>query len=175
MIVRFLLAILIGAFAATAAPAQETESRLNKILSPDKNRASNLQTKGFYGGKNFGGAGTAPVKDFYIAKQFSPMNFTTRQFYGAKDHWGGQMKFDTKDANTKGRYAIPNSSRAVPAEKVKTDSARESRKQYASRGFAGTKPATAVRGTAQGSIDEQYGSKAPMSIDQVRSLLNKNQ
>lgn len=172
---RFLLAILFSAVAAAAAFAQETESRLNKILSPDKNRASNLQTKGFYGGKNFGGAGTAPVKDFYIAKQFSPMNFSTRQFYGAKDHWSGQMKFDTKDANTKGRYAIPNSSREVPSEKVKTDNARESKKQFAAREFVDVKATAVVRGTAQGSIDEQYRSKGPMTVDQVRSLLNKNQ
>lgn len=155
------------------ARAQETEARIQKILNPDKNSASNLQGKAYYGGKSFQDAGTAPVmKSFYISQRYSAKAYSPMAYSNVSSFWAGNTKFGTAKANTKGLYEIPNAGKKADTKTMEVKTASDSGKSYAANTYE-TQP---FRGTgkSQKILDQQNADRKAMSIDEVRDLLNKN-
>jgi hypothetical protein len=144
--------------------------RSEQILYADptmKNSAEGkmFDTKAFSGGKQIS------TREFIYEQKVRPKSFLTWLFGGTKVHSASDKKFATKEANPKGRYEIPNANTTLDQPTYQTNESVYADKKYATRDFATRQ--TEVRGTAQGSIDAQY-QKSPMTIEQVRELLNKN-
>ena len=171
---RLLLIALLFA-ASSAARAQSTEQetkRMNEILSPNTAKSVPEQTKSFYGGKQFEtGSGAELVKPFYFTQIFQAKAFSTKEFTTSK-HWEGDFKFSTKSAATGSRFLIPGIGKSIDTKAAGVKEAPEAGKGYASRNFEDVHEVV-MHGASQNGLDEQQ-KKAPMTIDQVRDLLNKS-
>jgi hypothetical protein len=157
-----------------AAEAQEQERKLiDRVLKPNMALGNAAQNKTFGGAKSFSTGTNAYVKDFYFTEKFSAKSHATSPFRDSRNFWQGDFTFATSDANTKGRFEIPNASKAVDTKTMEVKDARESSKNYATRTYADTGDFR-VRGKAQGALDAENAAKPPMTVEQVRELLNKN-
>ena len=168
---RYLLIIPLILLAGSPVRAQETESRMQKIMHPDKNAASNLQDKSFYGGKTFNQT-TSPAytKNFYFTEHYSPKDYSTKSYYGVTPYSTG--KFETHGANTKGNYEIPNASKKADSKTFETKESSSSGKSYSISGYQTRE--FRDKGKSQALFDQQKKEEKPMTVDQVRDLLNKS-
>ena len=177
---RFLLLICLMLASAASGFAQKQETRVieginrglqERLSNEDRSDANiNAMQGKMFDTKSFSGNKQVSTKEFQFEQKVRTKSFLTRMF-GTKTNSEADKKFATSAANTKGRYEIPNASKTIEQKRYDTEEAVDAQKQYATRGFA-TKEAK-VRGTAQGSIDEQY-QHGPLTFEQVRELLNKN-
>jgi hypothetical protein len=145
-----------------------------------------FQNKTFGTSGTFNGTGRAFVKDFYFIDRFRPRAFDTRTFFGSKDHWAGDFKFKTDAANTNSGKIIVNATKAVDTKTSETKAASESSKESATHTYTDAGKWSG-RGRSQDRFDRD-GSKAvqgnaaiglqgdmhPLTIEEVRELLNKN-
>ena len=167
---RFLLPVLAAIlFSCSLACAQETEARINHILNPDKNASSNFQDKSFNGGGSFRQTGAANSKSYYVAEHYSPKDYSTKSFAGSTPYSTG--KFAAHDANTKGKYEVPNANKKADAKTAATKDSSDSGKSYSS-GAYNTREYRG-QGKSQKVLDQKQKDQKPMTVDQVRELLNK--
>jgi hypothetical protein len=162
--VRFIFAVafcLLGSMAL----AQEQERKLvDRLLEPNMKLENPEQNKQFSGG----GAVTAisaSTPSFYVAN-----NRLTQTFAGTRE-------FTTRSYSS--RQLATNDAYLPPAQSTRTfatsdargvSSARESSTSYKTRKYAGNRPFL-DRGKSQKALHQQ---DHPLSIDDVRELLNKN-
>jgi hypothetical protein len=152
--------------------AQDQEKKLvDRLLKPDMTLQNDAQNK------KFGGDGSASINKranvgtFYVhqkprSKNFSgTRDFSTTQFY-SQTYRGGRTAYEVSSqqtlANSKATYAN-QTARGVRG-------APQSGKKVASRAYAGNRPFL-NEGTNQKSLNRQ---NEPLTIEQVRELLNKN-
>ncbi len=161
----FLLAILVCAVVR----AQDQDPGL-LLQTRNQGLASALfQNRSFYEGKTFNGTGTGvQLKEFYIAPRSNLKEFPTKAFSSAT-FAQSDITFATKDASTK-KDTRDEKTYETKAAPVKT--ARESGKAYDTRDYADSHQFI-PDGKSQKALDQQRAQK-PMTIDQVRELLNKN-
>lgn len=143
-------------------------------------------------------AGGARTKEFYFNQKTNPGSYRTRDFYGAKSAAAGGKKFATREANSRGQYEIPNANKAAETKTAPTKEAWDAGKTAEAknlhdgqREFLGREsrkvgqsvdPATMSdwRGggsehvTNAGSSVEKFSTLKPLSIEDIRELLNKN-
>ena len=152
--------------------AQDQEKKLvDRLLKPDMTLQNDAQNKKFVGDGLVSVNKRANVGTFFVhqksnSKSFSgARDFSTTQFYSQTYH-GKRTAYEVSSqqsvANSKAAYANQT------ANGVR--SASQSGKKVASREYAGTRPFL-VQGTRQKSLNKQ---NEPLSIEQVRELLNKN-
>lgn len=154
--------------------AQEQERGLQqRLLEPDQTLEFRGWKEGFNPGKSAFSSSKARVKEFQFEQKVRPEKYVTRDFRGTKGAWEGDFLFKTEEANTEGRYLIPKKDTEYETSAMKTDKLSDGDKKARTQKFV-TGEAT-LRGKAQGSIDAEYHqNKKPMSIDDVRELLNKS-
>jgi hypothetical protein len=155
---------------ATAARAQEQEAKLvDRILRPNMSLINSAQ------GKQFGAAGTlvakkvptrnfwtrdrSPVKSFATGTASSPGQFATRRF-GARD----------ETANISARSQLPTDMVFVASTAHSTRVAPENGRNLTMAPFPGSRPFSG-RGKSQTALSAR---DTPLTIEQVRELLNKN-
>jgi hypothetical protein len=155
-----------------SASAQDQEKKLvDRLLKPDMALENDAQNKKFTGDGSASINKRASVGTFYLhqkprSKNFSgTRDFSTTQFY-SKTYHGGRSAYEVSShqpmANSRPVYAN-QTARGVR-------DAPQSGKKVASRGYAGSRPFL-DEGKSQKSLNRQ---NAPLTIDQVRELLNKN-
>lgn len=139
----------------------------------------------------------ARTKDFQYSQRVSPKGFRTESYTGVKSPWFADSKFATTGANTKGKYEIPNAAKKADTKAMPVSDARESRKTMATRnlpdggrsylgkemdriGRAPTPESLAdwrqngeTTVTVGGRV-EKFSTLKPLSLEDVRDLLNKN-
>jgi hypothetical protein len=152
--------------------AQDQERKLmDRLLKPDMTLQNSAQNKKFIADGSSPINKRATVGTFYIhqkprSKDFSgTRSFSTTQFSSRTYHSGHsayQVSSQQTMANSRSAYANP-SARGVRA-------APQSGKKVASRAYSDTKPFL-DEGKSQKSLNRH---NAPLTIDQVRELLNKN-
>jgi len=151
----------------------ESESEgMKRILSPPLNPATGLQDKAFYEGAGKGfSTKEGNVKTFHWTDVFRMKTYAGTKKFGAKDYWTGEYESGGKKARTEGNFAIPNkdSEAAVRTAAVKED--RDARKTQETREWDKSRPFL-VQGKAQKALDSQQEVKKPMTVDDVRTLLN---
>lgn len=163
------LLLLMSSVVFASAQVQERKL-LDRLLKPDMELQNNMQTK------QFAVAGSsltkeAPTKTFYVKEAKSQKAFwNTRQVT--------QQEFKTRDAqfarqeanlSTRGQLAKVNQPYSTPAYSgVRT--ARDAQKAVATSDYAGTRKFE-VQGKSQKFLN---APERPLTIDQVRELLNKN-
>lgn len=172
--VRLSVLLLVLSLCANASHAQQQDRTLEeRIMRPDTTRGCLEQNKTFGNYKTFQSAGSdrAAVRDFYYTQKFSPKGFETKEF-STKNHWAGDFKYATSEANTKGRYAIPNGEKNYETKPMEVKDAREGGKNYATAAYATDiyKP----NGKTQKILDAKYANQKPKTIEEIRELLNKN-
>jgi len=185
--VRFSSLFVFFLFAVSiTAHAQVQEQRISHILHPDEKKAFDLDNAKFFGTKGF--SGTTKVtqsKEFQFDQKFSPKAFNAATYSGTKGAWLGDMKFSTKSASTSGKYEIPNAGKAADTKALPIKDYVYSDKAVATKIFPGQRPFL-KRGPSQDLFDKEKGYPStskpigftgdlrPMTIDDVRTLLNKN-
>jgi len=158
--------------AVCCARAQDQEKKLvDRLLKPDMTLQNDAQNKKFTDDGSASINKRANVGSFYVhqkprAKNFSgTRDFATSQFY-SKTYHGGRSAYEVSS-----RQTLANSRSAYVTQTARgVRNAPQSGKKVASRGYTGTRPFL-DEGKSQKSLNQQ---NAPLTIDQVRELLNKN-
>jgi hypothetical protein len=150
---------------ATAGYAQEQERKLvDRLLSPNTKLANSDQNKKFTGGSE-APTRSAATKSFYVSEKDLSKTFVT-------DRSAAATSFRTRNYSTR-VATVPTSQ---PMRSYQTKQARDvypkasSMKKYATRDFAGNRPFLG-QGKSQKALHAQ---DRPLTIDEVRELLNKN-
>ncbi len=174
-----ILAALILLAAASGARAQQQEQKLiDRIMKPNMGMTYDLR-KSSFGTSGSVSTKSANVKAFAFDQKFSPKSFDTKEFSGAKTSWLGNFKFATKAASTK-TFAT----KEAPTKTMPVKDAREADKTMATQTYADQKTYSR-RGASQDRFDKNgaaqqagdvgwTGDMKAMTIDDVRTLLNKN-
>jgi hypothetical protein len=152
--------------------AQDQEKKLvDRLLKPDMTLQNDAQNKKFIRDGSASINKRANVGTFYVhqkprSKNFpGTRDFSTTQFY-SQTYRGGRTAYEVSSqrtvANSKATYA------SQTAHGVRD--APQSGKKVASRAYPGNRPFL-NQGTNQKSLNRQ---NEPLTIEQVRELLNKN-
>jgi len=143
---------------------------VDRLLKPDMTLHNDAQNKKFIAdGTSINKHAT--VGAFYIHKKPTQKSYSaTGQFsaqqYNSRTFNSGQSAF-----NTSSQHAIANSRVAYATQTASgVRDARQSDKKVAIRAYAGNRPFL-DEGKSQKSLNRQ---NAPLTIEQVRELLNKN-
>lgn len=161
-------ALFIFAFLAfaTAGYGQEQERKLvDRLLNPDAKLSNSDQNKKFVGGSDAAPARSFSTKSYYISEKKLTKSFVA-------DRQAPTSTFSTRNYTTK-PATLPS---APQVKTFETPKAREvspkgyPTKTYATRNFAGNRPFLA-QGKSQKALHQQ---DRPLTIDEVRELLNKN-
>jgi hypothetical protein len=151
--------------------AQDQEKKLvDRLLKPDMALQNEAQNKKFIGDGSASMNKRANVGTFFVhqkphSKSFGTRDFSTTQFYSQTYHSkrsAYEVSSDQALANSKAAYAN-QTARGVR-------DASQSKKRVASRSYAGNRPFL-DQGTNQKSLNRK---NEPLTIEQVRELLNKN-
>jgi len=168
--------------------AQQQEPKLEERLlyTPNSSLAYAPEKGAFLSGKTFN-AGKAYVKDYEYDQKVQTKAFSAKDFSGAKGYWAGNFKLSDSKTPVQDAFVLSSMSKtyATKAEDVKN--ARESGETSPTRGYAGnvqfkgryedqTELATNAKAKPKSAAwrQEQEKTKSPLSIDEVRDLLNKN-
>jgi len=155
------------------AGAQVQERKLEERLTrPDMTLSNAAQNKSFDAAKSFENSTGNRVltKEFFFTRWFRPKEFQTKEF-NSKSYAAADRKLPVSDARTKAetRDAVKRyETKAAPV-----NDARESNKSFATSEYASAREFRG-KGKSQKLLDQEYANREPMSIDQVRELLNKN-
>jgi len=150
---------------ATASYAQEQERKLvDRLLSPNTKLANPDQNKKFAGGSE-APTRSAATKSFYVSEKNLSKTFVS-------DRSAPTTSFRTRNYSTQAAV-MPT---LPPTRTYQTKQARDispsaySTKKYATRDFGGNRPFL-EQGKSQKALHAQ---DRPLTIDEVRELLNKN-
>jgi len=152
--------------------AQDQEKKLvDRLLKPDMTLQNDAQNKKFIGDGSTSINKRASVGTFYVhqkprSKNFSgTRDFSTTQFY-SQTYRSGRTASEVSSQQTLVTSKSTYSSRAARGVR----DAPQSGKKVASRAYAGNRPFL-DEGKSQKSLNRQ---NEPLTIEQVRELLNKN-
>ena len=150
--------------------AQEQERKLvDRLLKPDMSLQSSEQKKKFMVDKTLVDK-PAHVSAFYLQKKSNSRNFSgTRDF--SVQPFGDQSSSpaQAKSANISSRTAVPDARYGTPCPK-KFSQVHDSTKRRNTNNFSGNRPFL-EEGKSQKSLTRK---NPPLTIEQVRELLNKN-
>jgi hypothetical protein len=151
---------------------QDQERKLvDRLLKPDMTLQNDAQNKKFTGDSSASINKPATVKSFYVHQKTRSKNFggtrdfATSQFY-SKTYHDGRSAYEVSSQQTLANSGFANANQTARGVR----DAPQSGKKVASRAYAGTRPFL-DEGKSQKSLNQQ---NAPLTIDQVRELLNKN-
>jgi hypothetical protein len=170
--VRKSLAVFVLFLAALlCARAQDQERKLvDRLLRPDMSLQNSEQKKKFIADRTSVNR-KATVGTFYVEKKSNSKTFSgTREFsaleFNSRSFHGSRSAFQHFSQQVNG-----NSERVYPTQTARGPrAAPQSGKKVASRAYAENRPFL-EEGKSQKSLNRQ---NAPLTIEQVRELLNKN-
>lgn len=164
------LAVAVLICAAQFTRAQEQEQKLvDRLLKPNMELGNSAQNKKFYADKTsvhkqatvgaFYWQQKSNTKTFNGTRDFSAQDFDSHPFYAGKNG----STFETQPAKSAQRSATVSSNKSVRS--------FQGRDKAAGTGdYSGNRPYL-EKGKSQKSLDRK---NPPMTIEQVRELLNKN-
>ena len=151
-----------------------------EVIVPDESKTFNPSTARF-GNRSADSQKFARTGEFRFTERFRTKEFASKEF-GAKSAWLGKLNFATKDAPTK---EAREAGKTAASKTYDTETAREAGKTAAlpdvpdgERKFLGKEADRMKRGIKpedQGKFENPWvGNLDPMSIEDVKKLLNKN-
>lgn len=145
---------------------------MERLLNPQMERDFTLNEKAFnatpYASRSFQTAGSYSG----VREVSRPQEFGTRSFLGIRNPWFGKKVYQTQAARDLTRYVL--SDRAYATQTVEPTAAPEARRAVpTSRGEIYARDYV-VQGRSQAAISAQHSGGAPLSLDEVRELLNRN-
>jgi hypothetical protein len=151
--------------------AQDQEKKLvDRLLKPDMTLQNDAQNKKFTGDGSSSINKRASVGTFYVHQKPSSKgfggtkDFSTTQFY-SQTYRGGRSAYEVSSQQT-----FANSKATYASKTARVSDAPQSGKKVASRAYAGNRPFL-DEGKSQKSLSRKND---PLTIEQVRELLNKN-
>ena len=151
--------------------AQEQESKLvDRLLRPDTTLRNNAQNKKFIAdGASINKKAT--VGTFYVQEKSNSKSFSGTRDFSARQ-FNSQSFHGTRSASGISSQQAVGDSRPAYATRTARDvrDAPQSDKKVASRSYAGNRPFL-DQGKSQKALNRQ---NPPLTIEQVRELLNKN-
>jgi hypothetical protein len=179
--VRSLIAPVLVALLSVSLHAQEQDRKLyDRITKPNMEQSFNLQNAAGGSSKSFG-TKSANSKGFYFQQKANTGTFRSKEYTGTKTAWMGDFQFGTKTARTKDYATKPAATKAAPVK-----DARESGKGAPTKEYVDQQKEFTRRGRSQDRLDAEGGvpkdgkpvgwdgNMKPMTIDEVRELLNKS-
>jgi hypothetical protein len=170
--VRAILPLALIFFGASCIFAQEQESKLvDRLLRPDMAMSNPAQTKQFSGGSRQEMSKSANVKEFSATASNAPKefggkkNFLSRIFGGHQFH-GGDTNADVSTRSIASTAPATIGTQTSSLARSNSDGG----KAVGTRQFAATGPFL-ERGKSQKALSAQ---DTPLTVDQVRELLNRN-
>ena len=168
---RLLLTFLLLSWTGWEANAQEQDRKLlDRLLKPDTTLQNASQNKQFVpGGSNV--SKQARTKSFYIPERRPEKQFFLSRLFGTKKYETHGSRFEKQQANLTTRSQltkvdVPYSTPAYAGVKTSADSD----KTVDASEFRDQRPFL-VQGKSQKALSRQ---DRPLTIEQVRELLNKN-
>lgn len=154
------------------ARGQEQERKLvDRLLEPNMELQNPVQNKKFVADHGSSVEKRANVGTFYVQKKNNAKAFAGVRDVPAREFRGQNFRGTKEAADANPQREIVNSDRQVPASNARdVRSARDANKIVDSRDYSGKRDFQ-PSGKSQKSLDRK---NAPMTIDQVRELLNKN-
>ena len=175
---RFVLPLLISACLGAALHAQTTQKErtlYERIMKPDETKAFDPATEANIGGRTLAPK-TARTKG-YATGSYSAGQYGTKDFAGTKGAWDGNLRFATREANTKRGYET----NGIEVKTAPTREARDAGRTTATRPLwdGGREFLGPERGKLDKAVDpnkriEWRGDLKPMTVEDIRALLNKN-
>ena len=144
---------------------------MDRLLKPDMALQNDAQNKRFASDGSASINKQASVGSFYIHQQTSSKNFsgtrdfTTSPFYSQAYH-GGRSAYEASSQQTMANSQFAHANHTASGVR----DAPQSGKKVTSRAYAGSRPFL-DEGKSQKSLNQK---NAPLTIDQVRELLNKS-
>ncbi len=168
---RLLLSLLLLSGSVAIATAQVQEKKLlDRLLKPDMTLQNNMQDRKFVA---TGATVTkkAPTKSFYVGERKSDKAFWNTRQVPQKGFQTESSRYARREANlsTRGRIAKLDAPYSTP-DYSGVREASDAQKAIPARDFAGNRKFEA-QGKSQKFLSAQ---DRPLTIDQVRELLNKN-
>ncbi len=168
---KSLAACLLVLVALSYVRAQDQESKLvDRLLRPDMTLGNNAQNKKFIADKASINK-RATVGTFYVQEKSNSKSFSGTRDYSARQ-FNSQSFHGTRSASGISSQQAVGDSRPAYATRTARDvrDAPQSDKKVASRSYAGNRPFL-DQGKSQKALNRQ---NPPLTIEQVRELLNKN-
>ncbi len=162
---------LLVSIALSCVRAQDQESKLvDRLLRPNTTLRNSAENKKFIA-DGVSIHKQATVGTFYVQKKSNSKSFSGTRDFSARQ-FNSQSFHDTRSASgISSRQAIgPSRPAYATRTALGTRDAAQSDKKVASRSYAENRPFL-DQGKSQKSLDRQ---NAPLTIEQVRELLNKN-
>lgn len=168
----------------TMALAQQQEEKLIDRLKRGPNSNITYDTSQSAFGNHSAPSGKAVKTSDFNTRSFMAREFISKPYAGTeKRSWFASLFFPAKSASTSGKYEIPNATQPYGTRDAPTKEARDAGKVSATNAFAATDLQYLKRNRFDTSIKAApsqdktvgyTGDLRPMSIDDVRELLNKN-
>ncbi len=184
---RFSPPLLLALCAASSLFAEPAEKPLGRTMEQrfgkiDQNLAFDPRQGAVNQGRTIA-TDSARVATFNYDQKARTSRFETREFAQPKTSWLSKLKFWVKDANVGGGHEIPNVSRQVETKPAGVKGAYDADKAMAVRNLPGGD--RTYLGPERAKLDRAVdpnkplsgwsGDKMePMTLEQVRELLNKN-
>lgn len=168
--VRKLLATCLFMICVSPMSAQEQERKLvDRLLKPDMTLQDSAQNKKFVADRTLVDK-RAHVSTFYLQKKASGKNFSGTRDFSTQPF--NDQRFNAaqgKTANISSRTAVPNS-RYTTSSAKRFNQVHDANKTRNTNDFSGNRPFLG-QGKSQKSLRRE---NPPLTIEQVRELLNKN-
>lgn len=160
---------LLGAGISFAQAQEQDRKLLDRILKPDTSLSNAAQGKRFEaGGATLTKA--APTKSFSFFNRTRVKQFDAAKTYDAKAFTTKQSQFANRTANTSSRSDIRNVEKPYATGAYQTTASPDNGRHVEVAEYPGSRPFL-VRGKSQKALSAQ---DRPLTIDEVRELLNKN-
>ncbi len=155
-----------------------------EVMVPDKKRVFNPATARF-GNTSSLSSKSAYTSEFRFVDGVRTKEFSSGEYRGAKTAWLEKLRFTTKEARTGEAHEASEAGKTARSKGYETDAAREAGKSAAipvvadgTRQFLGKEADRFTRGIRpedQTRFENPWnGNLEPMSIEDVKKLLNKN-
>jgi hypothetical protein len=153
----------------SSAYAQEQENKLvSRLLKPDMSMQNTEQNKTFTADRADINK-RANVSTFYLQQKSNDKRFSNTPDFATHDMKSGPFDTHRNTALLSSRSTLATSAYSTSPAK-KSPELRDGHKKVNGEGFAGNRPYL-ERGKSQKSLERQ---NPPLTIEQVRELLNKN-
>ena len=164
----FVISLFFGSFSFIH--AQEQEGKLvNRLLRPDTSLSSSEQNKKFTADRAAVDK-RARVGTFYLQRKPTSKTYSnTRDFQAIDFHARGFDSSGSGNSLLAARSTVSPRAYSIPVARASVE-LRDGHKQSETTDFAGNRPFL-DKGKSQKSLDRK---NPPMTIEQVRELLNKN-
>jgi hypothetical protein len=177
-----------AAKAAKAAGPRQEQKLEQRIMRPDMTLEYDVTNSTFHGSDKQARSKKASVKDFTGLQKYDAKAFSTGAFSGNKSSWLKDEKYATSSASTKGKYEIPDLKKKTEVKTVPVMASRDAAKTVAVNTSRDANQTFFGKGRSQDRFDKEKGSPEdrglkpvgyggdlkPMTIDDIRTLLNKS-